>query len=146
MNDPRLDTERYLHDKIPITRAMGVRVARFDDRMLTLTAPLEENHNHLGTAFGGSLSAIATLAGYALLWLELGDRESHIVIKSSSMRYLHPVRGEIRADCPRIPSDELSAFREKFAGSGKAGIGLRVTISENDRLCVDFQGVFVAIR
>ena len=33
--------------------------------MVVLTAPLEINHNHLGTAFGGSLAALATLAGCA---------------------------------------------------------------------------------
>ena len=74
---------------------MGVHVERFDESALILTAPLAPNHNHLGTAFGGSLATLATLAGYTLLWLELGDRESHIVIQESQIRYLAPVRGEL---------------------------------------------------
>lgn len=140
------ETTRFLHEQIPLTRAMGVSVETFDDVQLTLTAPLGPNHNHLGTAFGGSLSAIATLAGYSLLWLELGDRSSHIVIKSSSLRFLHPVRSEIRATSPRIPADQLTAFRKKFARTGKAGITLHVSIVENGTECVKFEGVFVAIR
>src|SRR5690606_33240492 len=59
------ETEAFLHAKIPLARAMGVRVERCDSEGLVLTAPLEPNHNHLGTAFGGSLAALATLAGYA---------------------------------------------------------------------------------
>ncbi len=55
--------ESYLHREIPITAAMGIRVESYNEKELVLTAPLEPNHNHLGTAFGGSLSAIATLAG-----------------------------------------------------------------------------------
>ncbi len=141
-----IETEKFLHGKIPITRAMGVRVESFDSEKLVITAPLEPNHNHLGTAFGGSLSAIATLAGYALLWMELGDRDSHVVVKSSSIRYFHPVRGEIRAVCKRMDEATLSRFRAKFAKTGKAGLQLAVTIEEDDRVCVEFEGVFVAIR
>jgi len=146
MSDLLKATERFLHEQIPLTGAMGVRVESYDAERLTITAPLEPNHNHLGTAFGGSLSAIATLAGYSLLWLELGDRDSHIVIKSSSLKYLHPVRGEIRAVCPRIPPDELEAFRRKFSRTGKAGITLRVSIIESGVACVELEGVFVALR
>jgi thioesterase domain-containing protein len=140
------ETEDYLHEQIPITRQMGIRLTSFDSEKLVLTAPLEPNHNHLGTAFGGSLSAIATLAGYSLLWLELGDRDSHVVVKSSSMNYLHPVRGEIRAICGRIDAVTLDRFKKKFARTGKAGLEIAVTIEENDRVCMDFKGVFVAIR
>lgn len=149
MNDAfssRLETERFLHEKIPLTRNMDVRVAGFNDRHLHLSAALAPNHNHLGTAFGGSLAAIATLAGYTLLWLELGDRDSHIVIKQSSIRYLRPVRGDIHAFVDRLPAPEIATFREKFARAGKAGISLNVRIVEDDRVCVEFEGVFVAIR
>ena len=139
-------TERFLHEQIPLTGAMEARVESFGDHGLVLTAPLGPNHNHLGTAFGGSLAAIATLAGYAMLWLELGDRESHIVIKSSSLKYLHPVRSEIRAVCQRIDPEILTAFRAKFTRTGKAGLSLKVSIVENERVCVEFEGLFVAIR
>ncbi|RYD25022.1 MAG: hypothetical protein EOP86_27860, partial [Verrucomicrobiaceae bacterium] len=77
------ETGDYLHRQIPLSRAMGARVETYDGETLVLTAPAELNHNHLGTAFGGSLSALATLAGYGLLWLELGSRDSHIVIRRS---------------------------------------------------------------
>jgi len=43
---------------MPITRAMGVRVEDYGGRRLVLSAPLEANFNHLGTAFGGSLNAL----------------------------------------------------------------------------------------
>ena len=139
-------TQRFLHEQIPLTGAMGVRVQSFGDDGLVLSAPLGPNHNHLGTAFGGSLAAIATLAGYALLWLELGDRDSHIVVKGSSVKYLHPVRSEIRAICPRIDAEILTAFRAKFARTGKAGLSLKVSIIGEGRVCVEFEGLFVAIR
>lgn len=140
------DTERFLHQQIPLSLAMGVQVESYDKDRLVLTAPLEANHNHLGTAFGGSLSAIATLAGYSLLWLELGDREAHIVIHSSTIRYRHPVTGNMRAICQRPDEAELSLFKTQFAKAGKARITLQVTIEHGDLVCVEFEGVYVAIR
>ncbi|MCA1850796.1 MAG: thioesterase domain-containing protein [Acidobacteria bacterium] len=41
--------QELLHSKIPIS----VRVEDYDGRRLVLSAPLAENVNHLGTAFGG---------------------------------------------------------------------------------------------
>lgn len=145
--DPLLqETEYFFHDQIPLTRAMGVKVAAYDSNGLVLTAPLAANHNHLGTAFGGSLSAIATLAGYGLLWLALGDRSAHIVVRSSRIRYRHPVRESIHAIARPPAPDDLNAFIRKLQATGKAGIRLQVEILENDRVCVEFDGLFVAIR
>lgn len=139
-------TESFLYDQIPLTRAMGVKVRRWDGRELCLTAPLEPNHNHLGTAFGGSLSALVTLAGYSLLWLLLGEREAHIVIRDSTIRYRHPVRGELRALC-RHPGEEVwQAFQSEFVSRGRARLTLRVVVVEADRVCVEFEGVFVALK
>ncbi|HEY8932979.1 MAG TPA: YiiD C-terminal domain-containing protein [Rariglobus sp.] len=141
------ELESYLRDKIPLARAMGVRVeAGGSSGMLVLTAPLEPNHNHLGTAFGGSLSAVATLAAYALLWVELGDRTAHIVVHRSEIVYHRAVRGEIRAICRRPPEAELAEFRRQFAATGKARIRLGATIEHAGRVCVDFAGDFVALR
>jgi thioesterase domain-containing protein len=140
------ETERYLHDQIPLTRAMGVTVESFDADGFTLAAPLEANHNHLGTAFGGSLSALATLAGYGLLWLKLGDRSAHIVVRSSRIRYRHPVRQSIRAIARPPSAQVLETFLTKFQSTGKAAIRLQVEVIENDRVCVEFDGLFVALK
>lgn len=148
MSDTALlrETEQFLHEQIPLTQAMGVQVAAFDATHLILTAPLGPNHNHLGTAFGGSLSAIATLAGYALLWLELGDRSAHVVVRESTIRYDHPVRGDIRAISPRLGAEAVAEFRAKFEKTGKAKIGIPVTIEHEGRICVEFTGVYVALK
>lgn len=136
----------FLHEQIPITRAMGVEVDSSGEDGLVLTAPLAANHNHLGTAFGGSLGAIATLAGYGLLWVALGDRTAHIVIKSSSIRYHHPVRGIIRAVCGMPDEKALAGFKTLFAARGRAKIRLAVRIVEDGRDCVEFEGEYVAMK
>ena len=140
------EIEAFLYEKIPLAQAMGVRVESCDPEAFVLTAPLEPNHNHLGTAFGGSLAALATLTGYACLWHALDDREAHVVIRRSDLDYRHPVRGTLRAICRRPEERQLSAFRSTFAKAGKARITLEVTIEEGGRDCLTFHGVFVAVK
>ena len=148
MNPPQFlrETTDYFHQQIPITREMGVVVESFGADGLVLTAPLGPNHNHLGTAFGGSLAAVATLAGYGMLWLLLEERDAHVVIKNSSLHYHHPVTGDIRAVCHPPPTGTLETFMRNFRKKGRARLHLRVTISEVGRICVEFSGTFVAIR
>ena len=139
------EIERFLREQIPLTRAMGVRVESFGVDGLVLAAPLEPNHNHLGTAFGGSLAALATLAGYALVWLELGDRGSHVVIRDSTIRYLRPVRGELRAVCSRPDATAIEEFKARFSLEGKARITFGVVVVDSGEPAVEFEGTFVAL-
>jgi thioesterase domain-containing protein len=138
--------QEFLHTKIPLTRVMGVKAEEYDGERLVLSAPLEANVNHLGTAFGGSLNTMAVLSGYGLLWLELQDSECHIVIRESSISYEHPVRGDIRATCVRPPVEEFAKFKETFHERGKARIALTAIIEDEGVACVRFRGIFVALR
>src|SRR3954464_15095252 len=116
------DVEKFLHEQIPITGAMGLRVVANDDAGFTVEAPVALNSNHLRTAFGGSINAVATLAAYRFLWMELNDEAGHVVVAESSIRFLRPVRETIRAICQRPAAEELTAFRSQFTAKGKARI------------------------
>ena len=140
------ETVAFLHDRIPLTKAMGVGLESYNDQGLVLTAPPGPNHNHLGTAFGGSLATAAILAGYTLLWLELGDRGSHIVIQESHLRYQAPVRGDIRAVAPRLEEKTLQTFRDTYQRTGKARLTLPISIISEGKVCVEFTGTFVVLR
>jgi len=140
------EIEQYFRDKIPLTRAMAVRVESWADDRLVLSAPLEENHNHLGTAFGGSLNALAMLAGYGLIWLLLEDPDAHVVVRRGTVDFLQPVRGELRATCTAPAKPEIKVFRERFASRGKARITLRATLEGDDGMAVEFTGEYVALR
>jgi thioesterase domain-containing protein len=140
------EIEQYFRDKIPLTRAMVVRVESWSDGKLILSAPLEANHNHLGTAFGGSLNALAMLAGYGLIWLSLGDANAHVVVRRGTANFLKPVRGELRAACQVLGEAEMEAFRQRFLASGKARITLLAVIETEEGAAVEFEGEYVALR
>ena len=144
--------ELFLHEMIPLAKAMGVRVEVSDDRALVLTAPKEQNKNSLNTAFGGSLVSLATLAGYGVVWELMKDEKKtekpvwHIVVKESRAAYRRPVLGDLRAICERPAQAAIAEFKEALARYGKAKLKLRASIIEDGNVAVDVQAAFVVSR
>lgn len=136
--------EKYFHEQIPITRAMGLRVVANDQAGFAIEAPVALNSNHLRTAFGGSINAVATLAAYGFLWMELNDPAAHVVVAESSIRFLRPVREVIRAICRRPDAEEWAAFQTTFANKSKARIALSVRVVEEGQTTAEFEASFVA--
>src|SRR4051812_30493373 len=138
------NAEKFLHEQIPITRAMGLRVVADDESGFTVEAPVALNSNHIRTAFGGSINAVATLAAYGFLWVELNEAAAHVVVAESSIRFLRPVRETIRATCARPDANTLAAFQTRFAEKGKGRITLHVHVTEAGEIAAEFEGSFVA--
>jgi thioesterase domain-containing protein len=140
--------EAFLHDKIPLTRAMGLHVAESNAHRLVLEAPLEPNRNHLGTAFGGSLHALPTLACYGGLWTLLREAglDGHVVVKRSSANYRAPVTGPLRAVCLRPSAALVREFISDLQRHRKARMELTATVEgAAGRAAVEFSGSFVAV-
>jgi thioesterase domain-containing protein len=145
--------EMFLHEMIPLAKAMGVGVEVSDESSLVLTAPKEQNKNSLNTAFGGSLVSIATLAGYGVVWElmrnEKGETQKpewHIVVKESRAAYRRPVLGDLRAICERPAQAAIAEFKEALARYGKAKLKLRARVIENGHTAVDVQAAFVVTK
>ena len=144
--------ELFLHEMIPLAKAMGVGVEVSDARSLVLTAPKGQNKNSLNTAFGGSLVSLATLAGYGVVWElmknEKGSDTPHwsIVVKESRAAYRRPVIGDLRAICERPAQAAIAEFNEALARYGKAKLKLRARIIEAGETAVDVTAAFVVTR
>jgi thioesterase domain-containing protein len=138
--------QETLEHEIPLTRAIGIAVARYDSFGLTLRAPLAPNTNHKSTAFAGSLNAAATLAGWGFVWLILRERSLRgtVVIQDSTTQYRLPVRDDFVASCHAPPPEQLDAFVAALRRRGKARISLAVEVRNGDeRTAVAFTGSYV---
>lgn len=140
------EIEKLIYEAMPLARAMGVRVAVNDPTVLILEAPLELNHNHLGTAFGGSIACLAILTGYVLLWAQLGDPKAHVVVKESRLRYRRPIHGLLRARGVLPEPSVLATFKTQFERKGRGRLTLTVVLEEEGEVAAEFEGEFVAIR
>lgn len=136
--------ENYLLKHIPISSAIGIGVELATAKQVVLTAPFSNNINHKKTVFGGSLHAVATLACWSLLHVNVSDVQ--IVIASSEVEYLAPVASDFKAECLMPDSLDWNYFTKMLYKKGKARIKLHATIVQENQLCVNYSGVFVAIK
>ncbi len=136
--------EHILHNEIPISQAMGIRVANYDGTSLQLAAPLAPNINHKCTAFGGSLYSLAVLCGWGLLHLKLAEAglRKHIVIQESNILYVLPIDQDMLAEC-RLDDVAFKHFLRTLKKHGRSRLSLAVTIKHGGQPAVEFSGRYV---
>lgn len=142
------ELEHYLYTHIPISRAMGIAVVSASIETVELRAALEPNVNHRSTAFGGSVAAVAVLAGWSMLRLNLDDISPvpQIVIQRSVVDYTQPVRADFGAVCMRPSADRWQRFMQAFARRGRGRLALIVDVRCEGASVGAFSGQFVAMR
>lgn len=115
---------QFIRSTIPLSRAMDLRLQAYDGERITLSAPLSPNVNDKGCAFGGSLASLLTLAGWSLVELALRHRgeDCDVYVGESSVRYLEPVWGEIRAQAELSEDANWHTFFATLEARGKARI------------------------
>jgi thioesterase domain-containing protein len=136
-----------LHALIPLTKAMGVSVALLADEELVLTAPLAGNHNHAGSAFAGSLSSLASVAGWAFLH-QLQTRQqldAELLLADARIRYRRPLRDQLRARLV-VTQPEQQRFLSALRRGGKGRLRLTVHLPGPERPAAAFEGLYVAAR
>lgn len=140
--------QEILTKAIPLTQAMGITVERYTGRELTILAPLANNFNHLGTAFGGSLYIACVLSCWGLLFLRLREAgiRGSIVIREGRVEYLRPVTGDIFATGTMPSDDEFHRFLEVFDRTGKAKMTFSSIIDGEGGPAVRFEGEFALVK
>lgn len=144
---PEVLLERYLHEQIPLSAAMGVRVRTATAEQVRLAAPLGPNVNHNETVFGGSAAALATLSAWALLHLRIARTgvRARVVIQRSSMEYEQPIPGDFEAVCRFSDEVAWERFRATLERRRRARLTLTALLFHDDRQVATFEGDFVAI-
>jgi thioesterase domain-containing protein len=139
--------QKYLHEHIPISKAMGVEVLEATVIGVKLYAPLYPNINHRETVFGGSASAVAILSAWSLLYLRLKieNINSRIVIQRSTMTYECPITDKFTASS--VVRDPAAWFRfvTTLKRKNRARIGVNSILHCNDRKVGELEGDFVAL-
>ena len=136
-----------LHKDLPLTRAMGVQLTCWDGATVSLTAPLEPNHNHTATAFGGSIASLSILAGYTALYLLLRDRDvrAHILIQKSAIEFLRPIDTDLTASATLPRPETLNPFLQGLQQKRRGRVTLESRVLAKDALSATHTGLYVAI-
>ncbi|MBE7731729.1 YiiD C-terminal domain-containing protein [Devosia faecipullorum] len=144
MNPAALTT--FLHDNIPLSRAMDVSVLSADAEGVVLTAPLDPNINVHGTMFGGSVSTLGLLAAWSVLHLRLEAEHiaNQLVIHKSAVDYLLPIRGAAKA-IARLDDNGWENFRTTLDRRGKARLSVVAELLSEGQVAARLTGEFVAL-
>ena len=141
------ELEQYLHEHIPLSRAMQVSVVQVAADGVTLAAPIEPNINHRGTVFGGSISAVAILAAWSLLHTRLHGEgvDCRLVIQRNSIEYLKPVEADFTATSLPPDAAEWQTFKRTLARKGLARVTVRAVLRSAGATIGELEGEFVAL-
>lgn len=141
-----IDLQRYLHEHIPLSAAMGVSVLHISDEKIVLSAPLQPNINHTDSVFGGSASALAILAAWSLVHtrLESAGVRSRLVIQRNTIEYIKPIFGQFSASATLREPGRWIAFLRTLERRSRARIPVASVLLYEGHTAGTFEGEFVA--
>ena len=147
ITDAAVLLQTMLRREMPAAQRLDFTVEEVSQTGVRLGAAFDINRNHQGTAFAGSVNALATLAGWATVWLTLQDAglEANAVLQDSEIRYLHPIMTEFSAFCPFPSDEERMALLDAVTLHRRGRIAVRVDVAAHDETVARFHGRYVAL-
>lgn len=139
--------ERYLHEHIPISAAMRVTVISIQPDEVVLGAPLAPNINHRETVFGGSASALATLAAWSLVHVRLRTAgvTARLVIQHNTVDYERALTADFTARAVLAAPADWPVFLRTLVRRGRARVGVDAVLEQRGVRAGRFSGRFVAL-
>ena len=141
------EVEAYLTEHIPLSAGMGITVLAAGPEGVTIEVPLEPNLNHQATAFGGSVAALAILAGWTFVHLRLAAEglDAQTVIQTSSVHYDAPIHGRFRAVSEPVNEREWERFVRGITKHGKGRLHVSTRVESDGVTAATFTGAYVAL-
>nr|WP_255565464.1 YiiD C-terminal domain-containing protein [Aquitalea palustris] len=141
------DIEQYLYQAIPLAQAMAVKVCHAEEDAITLAAPLEPNINHCATVFGGSAAAVATLAGWLLVYRKLQalGLRGQVMVRRSQMDYQKAMHGAFTAHTLPLADTAWQRMAAALAKGRMARLTLAVRLECAGQQAGRLDGEFVVL-
>jgi len=140
--------EQYLFRAIPITRALGIKIDAIDASRASISAPIALNKNHLDTVFGGSSSMVCIVTAWSLFKHRIISNQlnGQLMIRQQDVNYFKPITGDFVCHAHFNEDVNWDAFLMTFKNKHKARLGITASIYQDDKLAVEFKGVFVLLN
>lgn len=140
----------WIKDNIPLLKSMEVSFDQFQQGELIISCPLEPNINDKGTAFGGSIAALATICGwlYTTLYARTHIEDCAAVIADSQMTYQAPGTGRISARCKStVPEKFFARLNDQRNAKLELTVELFSQVEEQESpvKIATYHGIYVAM-
>jgi len=141
------ELEAYLHDRIPLSRAMAVAVVEAGPERVRLSAPLAPNINHRDTVFGGSAASLATLAAWSLIHVRLRSEglAGRIVIRRGTTSYDRPIADEFTATALAPSPEEWTKLKTALQRGRPGRLHATATLECGGATTGTLEGEFVVL-
>jgi thioesterase domain-containing protein len=126
---------------------MQIAAGDVGENFLSLQAPLEPNINDKLTAFGGSLSSLATLTGWVMtaVLAQRYPQSCDIVVTQTKTDFLLPVKDKIISTRLQIPNAQIRKdFGLHLSNKGRAKLVCEVEIITEKGLALLLLGTYLA--
>lgn len=139
--------ENKLHEQIPLTKYMQMKIEKIEENKLFTSAPIGPNINDKKTAFAGSLSTLVTISSWSACYLiveeQLKYKDTMIAVIKSDTAYRAPVKKALYCKTLFPNQEEIERLKEKLETKGSGSLRIKSQIIEDNKVCVDFEGIYV---
>ena len=129
--------EALIKRSIPVTAATAFQLQAYENGKLTMLCPMQENANHHGSMFGGSLAMMSIVAGYGLAFALMESRygaqweaEFLLVIQNFHIDYEKPIVTD--AELTAALEGKAEVFLTTLDEVGKAAMAVVMTVDDGD--------------
>ncbi|GAB3375033.1 thioesterase domain-containing protein [Spongiibacter taiwanensis] len=138
---------RQTRQAIPLLQSMDLRFTEFGDHRLRVDMPLAPNINDKQTGFGGSIAALATAAGWAIVSLMLKSRPHRydVMVTESHMRYLAPATCNFYA-IANVSDSAMATFNQVLDEQRQGRITLQVMVEQDGKQVAVYTGTYKVIQ
>jgi thioesterase domain-containing protein len=139
--------EQYLFRAIPITQALGIKIEAIDASRASISAPIALNKNHLNTVFGGSSSMVCIVTAWSLFQHRIISNQlnGQLMIREQEVNYFKPITDDFVCHAYFNEDANWDAFLVTYKNKNKARLGITANIYQDDKLAVEFKGIFVLL-
>lgn len=124
-----------LEEGFPFVERMGLRLDDIRPGYCRMTAPMEDNGNHIGTMYAGALFTLAEIPGGAIFLSTFDASRYYPIIKGMDIRFLKPARTDISVEVS-ITTEEVDRIQAAAAADGKADYSWTSELVDTDGVVV----------
>lgn len=104
---------------IPLAKFCGAKLIELEPGRVKMRIPFENNQNHIGIMYAGSLFTIAELPGGSLFFSAFDVTKCYPIVTEMSIKFLKPAKTAITVEATLSP-EEIERVKREVAEKGKS--------------------------
>jgi thioesterase domain-containing protein len=142
ISDGHKELVNYLEKAIKIIEKMGMRILAFQKYSVKIILPKEQNINHIGTVYAGSLFSLADYAGGVLFFATFDMKKYYPILREVTITFKKPGTTDITCEASMSPAqaEQMKSITDE---TGKADWVLDLELKDGKGdVCSIVHGIF----